>query len=102
MPANIWRSFGLVIGTIADGDTAIRKAVENAEDDDQQAWRDLQDFQIGVNDVVIGIAAFGMTPYVLGDLNFCKNNSIITGCIVCNQGSQLLLWLLPGGSCSGF
>jgi N-acetylmuramic acid 6-phosphate etherase len=81
--------FDLVIGIIAGGDTAIRKAVEFAEDDKQQAWKDLQEWNINENDVVIGIAASGTTPYVIGGLEKCNENTIVTGCITCNQGSPL-------------
>lgn len=81
--------FDLVIGIIAGGDTAIRKAVEFAEDDKQQAWKDLQEWNINENDVVIGIAASGTTPYVISGLEKCNENNIVTGCITCNQGSPL-------------
>jgi len=81
--------FDLVIGIIAGGDIAIRKAVEFAEDDKNQAWKDLQEWNINKNDVVIGIAASGTTPYVIGGLEKCNENNITTGCITCNQGSPL-------------
>lgn len=81
--------FDLVIGIIAGGDTAIRKAVEFAEDDKNQAWKDLQEWNITENDVVIGIAASGTTPYVISGLEKCNENNITTGCITCNQGSPL-------------
>lgn len=81
--------FDMVIGLIAGGDIAIRKAVEFAEDDKNQAWKDLQECHINENDVVIGIAASGTTPYVIGGLEKCNENNIITGCITCNQGSPL-------------
>ena len=83
--------FDLVIGLIAGGDTAIRKAVENAEDNTQQAALDLQAFDINSNDMVVGIAASGTTPYVLGGMQFCKENNIPTACITCNPGSPLAL-----------
>lgn len=83
--------FDLVIGIIAGGDTAIRKAVEFAEDDTQQAWNDLQEWNINENDVVIGIAASGTTPYVIGGLETCNANGITTACITCNTGSPLAL-----------
>lgn len=79
----------LVNGIIAGGDKAIRQAVENAEDNASQAWIDLQNHQINENDVVIGIAASGTTPYVIGGLELCNNNNISTGCITCNEGSPL-------------
>ena len=80
---------GRVIGIIAGGDTAIRKAVEFAEDDEQQGWDDLAEYNINTNDVVIGIAASGTTPYVIGALKKCNEQNIVTGCITCNQGSPL-------------
>lgn len=83
--------FDLVIGIIAGGDTAIRKAVEFAEDDTQQAWNDLQEWNINENDVVVGIAASGTTPYVIGALETCNANGITTACITCNTGSPLAL-----------
>ncbi len=78
---------GIVVGLIAGGDTAIRKAVEFAEDDITQGWKDLQEYHINSNDVVIGIAASGSTPYVIGALETCNKNNITTGCIVCNNQS---------------
>ncbi|RZJ75413.1 MAG: N-acetylmuramic acid 6-phosphate etherase, partial [Flavobacterium sp.] len=81
--------FDMVIGIIAGGDTAIRRAVEFAEDDAEQAWKDLLEHDIIEKDVVIGIAASGTTPYVIGGLEKCNDNGIITGCITCNQGSPL-------------
>jgi N-acetylmuramic acid 6-phosphate etherase len=78
-----------VIGIIAGGDTAIRNAVENAEDDLEQAFKDLQQFGINENDVVVGIAASGTTPYVLGGLKACKKQGILTGGITCNLGAPL-------------
>lgn len=81
--------FELVNGIIAGGDLAIRKAVERAEDDTNQAWIDLQQHKISNKDVVIGIAASGTTPYVIGGLQKCNENQIITGSISCNAGSPL-------------
>jgi N-acetylmuramic acid 6-phosphate etherase len=80
---------GLVIGLIAGGDAAIRRAVENAEDDTNQASIDLQAHQISPADIVVGIAASGRTPYVTGGLAWCRKNNIATGCIVCNPGSPV-------------
>ena len=80
---------GMVIGLIAGGDDAIRKAVEFAEDDTSQGWKDLQEHAISSEDVVIGIAASGSTPYVIGALETCNENNITTGCITCNPDSQL-------------
>jgi len=79
----------LVVGIIAGGDQAIRKAVENAEDNDTQAWKDLMAHGISSRDTVIGIAASGRTPYVIGGLEDCKRNNILTGCITCNPDSAL-------------
>jgi len=80
---------GLVIGLIAGGDKAIRRAVEFAEDDTEQGWKDLKAHKINSKDVVIGIAASGSTPYVIGALEKCNENNITTGCIVCNKGSKV-------------
>lgn len=79
----------MVIGLIAGGDSAIRKAVENAEDDPHQAWKDLQNFQINSQDVVIGIAASGTTPYVVNGLMECRTNKITTACITCNPDAPI-------------
>ena len=83
--------FNLVNGIIAGGDKAIRRAVENAEDNREQAWIDLENENISENDVVIGIAASGTTPYVIGGLEKCNEQNITTGCITCNDGSPLAL-----------
>jgi N-acetylmuramic acid 6-phosphate etherase len=80
---------GMVIGLIAGGDKAIRKAVEFAEDDTEQGWKDLLKYDINKKDIVIGIAASGSTPYVIGTLEKCNANGIITACIVCNKGSNV-------------
>lgn len=80
---------GRVIGLIAGGDDAIRKAVEFAEDDIHQGWKDLQEYNIHEKDVVVGIAASGTTPYVIGALKNCNTRGIVTGCITCNSGSEL-------------
>jgi len=80
---------GLVVGLIAGGDAAIRKAVEFAEDDFEQAWKDLQTHQINEKDTVVGIAASGRTPYVIGGLRDAQAHGLVTGCIVCNTGSKV-------------
>ncbi len=80
---------GKVIGLIAGGDKAIRKAVENAEDEATQAWKDLEEHMINQNDVLIGIAASGRTPYVIGGVKQARTQGIVTGCITCNEGSEL-------------
>mgnify|MGYP000853036646 FL=1 len=79
----------LVNGIIAGGDSAIRKAVEYAEDDIYKGWKDLKSYNINENDSVIGIAASGTTPYVIGTLEICNKNNILTGGITCNPGSPL-------------
>jgi len=81
--------FDWVVGIIAGGDTAIRRAVENAEDDIEQAWLDLQEFDINEKDAVVGLAASGTTPYVIGGLNTARKHKILTGCIVCNEGGPI-------------
>lgn len=81
--------FDEVVGIIAGGDKAIRRAVENAEDDDQQAWADLMEFNINSKDSLVGLAASGTTPYVIGGLLKARENGILTGCIVCNAGSPV-------------
>jgi len=80
---------GLVIGLMAGGDKAMRKAVEFAEDDTSLGWEDLQTHTISENDIVIGIAASGTTPYVVGALKKCQEENITTGCIVCNEDSPV-------------
>ncbi|MFN4084118.1 MAG: N-acetylmuramic acid 6-phosphate etherase [Bacteroidia bacterium] len=80
---------GIVIGIIAGGDGAIRKAVEHAEDDEKQGWKDLQAYKICNKDFVIGITASGTTPYVLGAIKEAKKNGIVTGCITCNRNTPL-------------
>ncbi|MDT8347808.1 MAG: N-acetylmuramic acid 6-phosphate etherase, partial [Flavobacteriaceae bacterium] len=88
-PPTFGVSHDLVVGLIAGGDAAIRKAVEFAEDDLEGAWKDLQQHQITTKDVVVGIAASGTTPYVLGGIRSCKKHGITTGGITCNPGSPL-------------
>jgi N-acetylmuramic acid 6-phosphate etherase len=88
-PPTFGVSHDLVIGLIAGGDSAIRKAVEFAEDSITQAWNDLKSFNISDKDIVIGIAASGTTPYVIGGLNACNQHGIPTGCITCNNNSPL-------------
>lgn len=79
----------LVVGLIAGGDYAIRKAVEFAEDSKTQGWLDLQEHHITDKDVVVGIAASGTTPYVIAALKKCNEHNIITGSISCNKNSPL-------------
>ena len=81
--------YGLVIGIIAGGDEAILKAVEFAEDDKLQGWSDLEKHNVNEQDVVIGIAASGTTPYVIGALEECRKRGIVTGCITCNPDAPV-------------
>ncbi|HEY0976810.1 MAG TPA: N-acetylmuramic acid 6-phosphate etherase [Flavobacteriales bacterium] len=80
---------GMVVGLIAGGDGAIRRAVEFAEDDTEQGWKDLEEHAIGPLDTVVGIAASGGTPYVVGALSTCRAKGILTGAITCNPGSAV-------------
>ena len=80
---------GMVVGLMAGGDKAIRKAVEFAEDDLEQGWKDLQEYKIGKEDTVVGIAASGRTPYVIGALKACRAHGILTASISCNAGSPV-------------
>ncbi|MDO9552403.1 N-acetylmuramic acid 6-phosphate etherase [Rhodonellum sp.] len=79
----------LVLGIIAGGDTAIRKAVEHAEDDFEQAWQDIQQHGFNAQDTVIGIAASGTTPYAIGGVKAAKAAGLLTACITCNSDSPL-------------
>ncbi|MDH3651865.1 MAG: N-acetylmuramic acid 6-phosphate etherase [Saprospiraceae bacterium] len=81
---------GLVIGLIAGGDKALRHSVEHAEDDIHQAIKDLDTYGVGPQDVVVGIASSGTTPYVVHGLRDCMARGIVTGCITCNPGSPIL------------
>ncbi len=78
-----------VVGIMAGGDTAIRRAVEFAEDDPEQAWKDLQEYSINDRDVLVGIAASGRTPYVIGGVTTAREHGILTSCVTCNHGSAL-------------
>lgn len=89
IPPTYGMPHGKVIGLIAGGDKAIRKAVENAEDDPIQGWKDLEEHVINQQDVLVGIAASGRTPYVIGALKTARANGIATGCIVCNENSEI-------------
>lgn len=80
----------LVIGLIAGGEVALRKAVESAEDDPNKAWKELEIFNINTHDTVIGIAASGITPYVIGGIMKARENGILTGCITCNTESKIV------------
>ena len=89
IPPTFGLSHDYVIGLIAGGDVAIRKAVENAEDDTVQAWKDLEAFDINANDTVVGIAASGTTPYVIGGVKAAAAHGLLTACITNNPGSPL-------------
>lgn len=80
---------GMVIGIMAGGDTAIRRSVEFAEDNGEQGWADLEKHGVNKDDAVIGIAASGTTPYVIGALEACRKKGIVTGCITCNPGAPV-------------
>ncbi len=88
-PPTFGIDFDKVIGIIAGGDKAIRRAVENAEDNTVQGWIDLKQFDITEKDVLIGIAASGSTPYVVSALKSAQENKVVTGCITCNLNSPL-------------
>ncbi len=79
----------VVIGLIAGGDSAIRKAVEQAEDDYDQAWKDLSAFHINEKDTLVGIAASGRTPYVIGGVREARKHGVLTACITCNPDTPL-------------
>lgn len=89
-PPTFGVSHDMVVGLIAGGDGAIRKAVEFAEDDTEQAIIDMEAYAISDKDVVIGLAASGTTPYVIGGLKACQERSITTGCIICNPGAPII------------
>lgn len=89
IPPTYGMPFDLIIGVIAGGENAIRKPIENAEDDHEQGWADLQQYAVNDKDVVIGIAASGTTPYVIGAMEESRRRGIVTGCIVCNPDSPV-------------
>ena len=89
IPPTFGVGHGLVIGLIAGGDKAIRKAVEAAEDDEEVGWKELEKQDINELDTVVGIAASGRTPYVVGAVKKARENKILTACIVNNPGSVL-------------
>jgi N-acetylmuramic acid 6-phosphate etherase len=88
-PPTFGIEFDKVVGIIAGGDAAIRKAVEFAEDDTDQCWKDLSEYAININDTLLGIAASGTTPYVIGGVSDAKRAGITTACITCNAESPL-------------
>ncbi|MCL1973380.1 MAG: N-acetylmuramic acid 6-phosphate etherase [Bacteroidetes bacterium] len=89
IPPTYGAPFDLVIGLIAGGDRAIRRAVEAAEDSLEGGWNDMQPFKVGIEDVVVGIAASGSTPYVIGAVREAKKRGVLTACITCNPDSPL-------------
>ncbi|MFV0606969.1 MAG: N-acetylmuramic acid 6-phosphate etherase [Niabella sp.] len=89
IPPTYGLPMGVVIGVIAGGDKAITTPVENAEDDEMQGWIDLQEHDINEKDTVVGVAASGTTPYVIGALRECQKRNIVTGSISCNPGSKV-------------
>jgi N-acetylmuramic acid 6-phosphate etherase len=89
IPPTYGMPFDLILGVIAGGEDAIRKPIENAEDDEQQGWDDLEKYNINDKDVIVGIAASGTTPYVIGAMAEGRKRGIVTGCIVCNPGSPV-------------
>lgn len=89
LPPTYGVEFGKVVGLIAGGDSAIRKAVEFAEDDLEGAWNDLSSFQVTKNDIIVGIAASGSTPYVLGGLKRAQENGLLTASISCNPNAPI-------------
>src|SRR5258708_1174081 len=89
IPPTYGMPFGLIVGIIAGGEAAIQRPIEKAEDNMEQGWLDLEEYEVDERDVVIGIAASGTTPYVIGALKKSKERKIITGCVTCNPGSPL-------------
>ncbi len=89
-PPTFGVDFDRVVGIIAGGDTAIRKAVEFAEDNREQAWIDLQEYAINEKDSLVGLAASGTTPYVIGGLHTARQHGVLTGSIVCNEGGPIV------------
>jgi N-acetylmuramic acid 6-phosphate etherase len=89
IPPTYGAPFDLIIGLIAGGDTAIRKAVENAEDDLMGGWNDMQPYKVCEKDIVVGIAASGTTPYVIGAVKEARERGILTACITCNPGAPV-------------
>ena len=89
IPPTYGMPHGLVIGLIAGGDEAIRKPIEMAEDSEEDGWADLEKYSIDEKDVVVGIAASGTTPYVIGAMKECRKRGIATGCITCNPGAPI-------------
>ena len=89
IPPTFGMSPGWIIGLIAGGDTALRNAVENAEDDTAQGWKDLLEYNVTPLDTVIGIAASGTTPYVIGALRDARANGCLTAAITSNPDAPV-------------
>ncbi|MFA6894729.1 MAG: N-acetylmuramic acid 6-phosphate etherase [Bacteroidales bacterium] len=89
IPPTYGAPFDLFIGLIAGGDKAIRKAVEDAEDSFERGWNDMQQYNLGINDVIVGIAASGTTPYVIGAVREAKKRGMLTACITCNPSAPV-------------
>lgn len=89
VPPTFGAPFDLVIGLIAGGDGAIRRAVENAEDDPVQGWKDIEKLSPTPEDTLVGIAASGTTPYVIGAVGEARSRGLLTSCITCNPDSPL-------------
>lgn len=89
IPPTYGLPMGVVIGIIAGGNKAITTPVENAEDDEMQGWHDLHGYDINDKDTVVGVAASGSTPYVIGALRECRKNGIVTGSISCNPNAKI-------------
>ncbi|MDD2294155.1 MAG: N-acetylmuramic acid 6-phosphate etherase [Bacteroidales bacterium] len=90
IPPTYGAPFDLFIGLIAGGDKAIRRAVESAEDSFEGGWEDMQQFIVGQDDTVVGIAASGTTPYVIGALREARKRGLLTACITCNPGAPVI------------
>jgi len=89
IPPTYGVGYGLVIGLIAGGDQAIRKAIESAEDNQELSWEDLKEYKVNELDTVVGIAASGRTPYVIGAVKNARNHGLLTGCITSNPDTEL-------------
>ena len=96
IPPTFGMSPNWIIGLIAGGDTALRNPVEGAEDDENRGWEELVEHQINEKDTVIGIAASGTTPYVIGALREARKHGILTGCITSNPDSPMAAEAVPG------
>lgn len=89
IPPTYGAPYDLFVGIMAGGDSAIRKAAEGAEDDRNQGWEDLKPYELTKEDTVIGIAASGTTPYVIGVIERARREGLLTGCITCNPDAPV-------------